>query len=273
MLEITVTLLLTLSSPLLRAELRDLAAASLALLEAALPREAAAFPALFSLPVYGALIGMFELNNLGTPGASILLSLFAMHHAQIRWCFHCRHSSRRRCTTALPACSRPTTWVHFCWVLRWLRPFSGCSPVGLALCHAEPSCRGIKTALLLVAPPQACASSVLPHLKSTVGLRRFQLCCQLTNTFTRRRGGGFACGGLLPASRCAAGAGAVRGDECRAAAAGCAGRRLRRARRWHGVLRAAELRQPQLRTQCAHHQGEQTSVLSIIDGTAVMMFG
>ncbi len=142
MLEIPVTLLLTLSSPLLRAELRDLAAESLALLQAALPREAAAFPALFSLPVYGALIGMFELNNLGAPGTciSIVLSLSAMHPAQIRWCSHCRHSSRRRCTTVLLACSRPTTWVHFCWALRWLRPFSGCSPVGLALCHAEPSC-------------------------------------------------------------------------------------------------------------------------------------
>ena len=32
---------------------------------AALPQQAAAFSALLSLPVYGALIGMFELNNLG----------------------------------------------------------------------------------------------------------------------------------------------------------------------------------------------------------------
>jgi hypothetical protein len=47
------------------AELKDLAAESLALLAAGLPRQAAAFPALLSLPVYGALISMFELNNLG----------------------------------------------------------------------------------------------------------------------------------------------------------------------------------------------------------------
>jgi hypothetical protein len=58
-----------------RAELKDLAAESLGILTAALPRQAAALPALFSLPVYGALIGMFELNNLGE-GATRTLPLF-----------------------------------------------------------------------------------------------------------------------------------------------------------------------------------------------------
>jgi hypothetical protein len=46
-----------------RAELRGLAAESLELLRAALYDER--FPALFELPVYGSIIGMFELNNLG----------------------------------------------------------------------------------------------------------------------------------------------------------------------------------------------------------------
>lgn len=45
--------------------MKELATESLVLLEAALPAQAASFPALFSLPLYGALIGMFELNNLG----------------------------------------------------------------------------------------------------------------------------------------------------------------------------------------------------------------
>ena len=44
------------------AELRGLAAESLALLRAALFD--ARFPALFELEVYGAIIGIFELNNL-----------------------------------------------------------------------------------------------------------------------------------------------------------------------------------------------------------------
>ena len=45
------------------AELRGLAEESLQLLRAALYD--ARFPALFELPVFGAIIGMFELNNLG----------------------------------------------------------------------------------------------------------------------------------------------------------------------------------------------------------------
>lgn len=47
----------------LLAELRGLAADSLQLLRAALFD--ARFPAMFELPVYGSIIGMFELNNLG----------------------------------------------------------------------------------------------------------------------------------------------------------------------------------------------------------------
>lgn len=47
----------------MRAELRGLAAESLALLRGALYD--ARFPALCELPVYGSIIGMFELNNLG----------------------------------------------------------------------------------------------------------------------------------------------------------------------------------------------------------------
>ncbi len=43
--------------------LRDLAGESLALLREAIWDER--FPALFALDVYGAIIGMFELNNLG----------------------------------------------------------------------------------------------------------------------------------------------------------------------------------------------------------------
>lgn len=46
------------------AELRDLARESLSLLEAAVQAKDR-FPALFNLDIYGSIIGMFELNNLG----------------------------------------------------------------------------------------------------------------------------------------------------------------------------------------------------------------
>ena len=45
------------------AELKDLASDSLNLLKAAIYDER--FPALFDLEVYGSIVGMFELNNLG----------------------------------------------------------------------------------------------------------------------------------------------------------------------------------------------------------------
>lgn len=45
------------------AELKDLASDSLSLLKAAIYDER--FPALFDLDVYGSIVGMFELNNLG----------------------------------------------------------------------------------------------------------------------------------------------------------------------------------------------------------------
>ncbi|KAJ9521056.1 hypothetical protein QJQ45_022775 [Haematococcus lacustris] len=48
-----------------REELRALAADSLQLLVAALPGVAAAFPSLLALDTWGALVGLFELNNLG----------------------------------------------------------------------------------------------------------------------------------------------------------------------------------------------------------------
>lgn len=51
--------------PGINAELRDLADESLNLLKGALASQAARFPALFDLRVYGSIIGMFELNNLG----------------------------------------------------------------------------------------------------------------------------------------------------------------------------------------------------------------
>ena len=47
------------------ADLRELASDSLQLLTAALSSHAAQFPALFRLDVYGSIVGMFELNNLG----------------------------------------------------------------------------------------------------------------------------------------------------------------------------------------------------------------
>lgn len=47
----------------IRAELKDLASDSLNLLRAAIYDER--FPALFDLDVYGSIVGMFELNNLG----------------------------------------------------------------------------------------------------------------------------------------------------------------------------------------------------------------
>ena len=53
----------TLTGRLCHAELRGLAAESLQLLRAALFD--ARFPALFELPVFGSIVGMFELNNLG----------------------------------------------------------------------------------------------------------------------------------------------------------------------------------------------------------------
>ena len=59
------------------AELKGLAADSLALLRAALYD--ARFPALFELELYGAIVGIFELNNLGelaeTAGCSLALRL------------------------------------------------------------------------------------------------------------------------------------------------------------------------------------------------------
>lgn len=45
------------------AELKELASDSLNLLKAAIYDEC--FPALFDLDVYGSIVGMFELNNLG----------------------------------------------------------------------------------------------------------------------------------------------------------------------------------------------------------------
>ncbi|KAK9805419.1 hypothetical protein WJX73_003394 [Symbiochloris irregularis] len=55
-----------------RAELRDLAEESLDLLKPALAAQASAFPALFDLRVYGSIIGMFELNNLGMVVPSVV---------------------------------------------------------------------------------------------------------------------------------------------------------------------------------------------------------
>lgn len=49
------------------AELQDLAEESLSLLKEAIYDSR--FPGLFTLEVYGSLIGMFELNNIGTPSA------------------------------------------------------------------------------------------------------------------------------------------------------------------------------------------------------------
>lgn len=54
------------------AGLRELAAESLELLTEALPSHASLFPELFELDVYGAIIGMFELNNLGEPSIPTL---------------------------------------------------------------------------------------------------------------------------------------------------------------------------------------------------------
>ena len=52
------------------AELKDLASDSLNLLKAAIYDER--FPALFDLDVYGSIVGMFELNNLGAPPLPLL---------------------------------------------------------------------------------------------------------------------------------------------------------------------------------------------------------
>lgn len=78
----------------LRAELKDLAAESLGLLAAALPRQQAAFPALLSLPMYGALIGMFELNNLGGQCLTALPNVHLLGNS-----------------TTISACASSTTWV------------------------------------------------------------------------------------------------------------------------------------------------------------------
>jgi hypothetical protein len=57
---------------------RCLAEDSLALLVAALPGPAAAWPQLFSLRTYGEVIGMFELNNLGLAVPSPVEDYFLM---------------------------------------------------------------------------------------------------------------------------------------------------------------------------------------------------
>ena len=59
------------------AELQDLAEESLSLLRGAIGD--ARFPALFDLDVYGSIVGMFELNNLGKHTASeALMSVFCI---------------------------------------------------------------------------------------------------------------------------------------------------------------------------------------------------
>ena len=52
----------------MHAELRDLASDSLSLLKAAIYDQR--FPELFDLDVYGSIVGMFELNNLGRQAVS-----------------------------------------------------------------------------------------------------------------------------------------------------------------------------------------------------------
>ena len=54
----------------MRAELKDLASDSLDLLKTAFFDER--FPALFDLDVYGSIVGMFELNNLGVYPLALL---------------------------------------------------------------------------------------------------------------------------------------------------------------------------------------------------------
>eukprot|EP00854_Cymbomonas_tetramitiformis_P010851 gene10851-12837_t len=56
--------------PVFRGQMQSLAQRSLELLSAALPQCAERYPALFSLDVYGSIIGLFELNNLALVVAS-----------------------------------------------------------------------------------------------------------------------------------------------------------------------------------------------------------
>ena len=72
-----------LSTTLVLVDLKDLAQESLSLLQAAIYDDR--FPALFDLEVYGNLIGMFELNNLGT-GACTFHTACAFKHG-LHLCF------------------------------------------------------------------------------------------------------------------------------------------------------------------------------------------
>lgn len=75
------------------AELKGLAADSLALLRAALYD--ARFPALFELELYGAIVGIFELNNLGKLAKSTTCSRSCCFATTVAGC--CRKLLARHC--------------------------------------------------------------------------------------------------------------------------------------------------------------------------------
>ena len=91
------------------AELKGLAADSLALLRAALYD--ARFPALFELELYGAIVGIFELNNLGklAETSGCFLALRLLLQAVAGSCLHdiapCSFSSGMR----------PSAWQGSLW--------------------------------------------------------------------------------------------------------------------------------------------------------------